>query len=271
MTQTKGHRPRVLLVDDYPDAREMYSEYLDFSGFDVIEATNGIEALQRAADDAPDIILMDLSLPAPGGIETTQRIKRELPACGIIVLAQTEAEDALYDAIKAGAAAFIPKGVGFSLFTAAAFLMIVGYLGNDTVVVYVRVRENAKKSRAKEGFAELMNRSMNQTLSRTVLTGGRANRALTIVTGARVRLEDLHVVPGAHARLGVVIDQGAIATHRRCLPVGGTEPGGPPAAVAGQGQVPLGGRPGKRRGPGPHPGQLGGRQWQYGGDWRSLR
>jgi DNA-binding NarL/FixJ family response regulator len=42
---------------------------------------------------------MDLSLPAPGGIETTQRIKRELPSTGIIVLAQTEDEDALFDAI----------------------------------------------------------------------------------------------------------------------------------------------------------------------------
>ena len=54
---------------------------------------------------------MDLSLPAPGGIEATQRIKRELPACGIILLAVSEDEDALFDAIKAGAAAFILKDV----------------------------------------------------------------------------------------------------------------------------------------------------------------
>jgi preprotein translocase subunit SecF len=60
----------------------------------------------------------------------------------------------------------------FSLVSVAAFLMIVGYSVNDTVVVYDRVRENAKKARAREGFAELMNRSLNQTLSRTVLTGG---------------------------------------------------------------------------------------------------
>ena len=47
MTKTKSERPRVLLVDDYPDAREMYSEYLEYSGFDVIEAGNGMEALQQ--------------------------------------------------------------------------------------------------------------------------------------------------------------------------------------------------------------------------------
>ena len=45
---TKSDRPRVLLVDDYPYAREMYTEYLEFSGFDVVEAGNGMEALQRA-------------------------------------------------------------------------------------------------------------------------------------------------------------------------------------------------------------------------------
>ena len=43
--KAKGERPRVLLVDDYPDAREMYTEYLQYSGFDVIEAGNGVEGL----------------------------------------------------------------------------------------------------------------------------------------------------------------------------------------------------------------------------------
>ena len=71
----KNARPRVLLVDDYPDAREMYSEYLQFSGFDVVEAANGMEALQSAIDRSPDIILMDLSLPVMDGWEATQRIR----------------------------------------------------------------------------------------------------------------------------------------------------------------------------------------------------
>src|SRR5262245_41489141 len=76
MTQ-KTARPRVLLVDDYPDAREMYSEYLQFSGFDVVEAANGIEALQSALERTPDIILMDLSLPVMDGWEATRRLKAD--------------------------------------------------------------------------------------------------------------------------------------------------------------------------------------------------
>ena len=70
-------RSRVLVVDDYADAREMYSEYLQLSGFDVIEAANGVDAVRRAVEDHPDIILMDLSLPGMDGWEATQRLKAD--------------------------------------------------------------------------------------------------------------------------------------------------------------------------------------------------
>ena len=89
MNKGKTDRPRVLLVDDYPDAREMYAEYLDFSGFEVIEAANGMEALQRAADNQPDIVLMDLSLPVMDGWEATRRLKADATTKGIPVVALT--------------------------------------------------------------------------------------------------------------------------------------------------------------------------------------
>ena len=89
MNKTKTERPCVLLVDDYPDAREMYSEYLQYSGFDVIEAGNGIEALQQAIDREPDIILMDLSLPVMDGWEATRRLKADRRTARIPVVALT--------------------------------------------------------------------------------------------------------------------------------------------------------------------------------------
>src|SRR5437870_12643426 len=89
MTKGKVDRPRVLLVDDYPDAREMYSEYLQFSGFDVVEAANGVEALQQAVDSDPDIILMDLSLPGRDGWEATRRLKADERTASIPVVALT--------------------------------------------------------------------------------------------------------------------------------------------------------------------------------------
>ncbi len=108
---TKSPRPRVLLVDDYPDAREMYSEYLAFSGFDVVEAGNGMEALQRAVDTAPDIILMDLSLPVMDGWEATRRLKADQRTKAIPVVALTgHALAGISEGAKqAGCDAFVTK------------------------------------------------------------------------------------------------------------------------------------------------------------------
>jgi len=107
----KTERPRVLVVDDYPDVREMYSEYLEFSGFDVIQAVNGIEALQRAVDAAPDIILMDLSLPVMDGWEATRRLKEDARTSRIPVVALTgHALAGISEgASKAGCDAFVTK------------------------------------------------------------------------------------------------------------------------------------------------------------------
>jgi two-component system cell cycle response regulator DivK len=108
---TKSVRPRVLLVDDYPDAREMYSEYLEFSGFDVVEAGNGMEALQRAVDTTPDIILMDLSLPVMDGWEATRRLKADQRTKAIPVVALTgHALAGISEGAKqAGCDAFVTK------------------------------------------------------------------------------------------------------------------------------------------------------------------
>jgi CheY-like chemotaxis protein len=109
--KTNAPRPRVLLVDDYPDAREMYSEYLQYSGFEVIEAGNGMEALQRAAETAPDIILMDLSLPVMDGWEATRRLKADPRTAQIPVVALTgHALAGISEgAKKAGCDAFVTK------------------------------------------------------------------------------------------------------------------------------------------------------------------
>ena len=81
--------PLVLVVDDYQDAREMYAEYLTFSGFRVAEAANGLDAVQQATDLSPDIILMDLSLPGMDGWEATRRIKLDERTKHIPIIALT--------------------------------------------------------------------------------------------------------------------------------------------------------------------------------------
>lgn len=82
-------KPLVLVVDDYQDAREMYAEYLEFSGFRVAEASNGEEALDKAFTLLPDVILMDLSLPVIDGWEATRRLKSDERTRNIPVVALT--------------------------------------------------------------------------------------------------------------------------------------------------------------------------------------
>lgn len=67
--------PLVLLVEDFVDAREMYRDYLEFSGFRVETAGDGREAIEKARACRPDLVLMDLSLPGIDGWEATRILK----------------------------------------------------------------------------------------------------------------------------------------------------------------------------------------------------
>jgi DNA-binding NarL/FixJ family response regulator len=148
-----GEKTTILLVDDHALFRVGMRQILEKEpNFDIVgEADDTRSAFDLSVQLSPDIILMDLSLPAPGGIETTQRIKRELPSAGIIVLAVNEDEDALFDAIKAGAAAFILKDVAPDDLVAIIRRVAGGeYLINDKVFA-----KPAVASRVLKEFREL--------------------------------------------------------------------------------------------------------------------
>jgi len=106
-------RIRILIVDDHALFRVGIANILGRDKeFDVIgEADSSRSAIEAAEAMSPDVILMDASLPSPGGIETTQRIRRELPATAVVVMAAEEDEEALFASIKAGAAAFVVKDI----------------------------------------------------------------------------------------------------------------------------------------------------------------
>jgi CheY-like chemotaxis protein len=107
----KTTSPLVLVVDDFTDAREMYAEYLQFSGFRVAEAGNGLEALEKAFELLPDIILMDLSMPGMDGWEATRQLKADHRTRHIPVIAVTGHALAGHSegAKKAGCDAFVTK------------------------------------------------------------------------------------------------------------------------------------------------------------------
>ena len=144
---------RILIVDDHALFRVGIRQILEREpDFEIVaEADDARTAMDAAFATNPDVILMDLSLPAPGGIETTQRVKRELPAAAIIVLSTEEDEDALFEAIKAGAAAFILKDIAPEDLVMIIRRVVAGeYLINDKVF-----SKPAVASRVLKEFREL--------------------------------------------------------------------------------------------------------------------
>ena len=109
MTSEPG--PLILVVDDYQDAREMYAEYLQYSGFRVAEAKNGNEAVTQARALKPDLILMDLSLPGMDGWEATRVLKADEETRHITIVALTghALAGASEGARKAGCDSFVTK------------------------------------------------------------------------------------------------------------------------------------------------------------------
>jgi CheY-like chemotaxis protein len=81
--------PLVLVVDDVDHGREIFAEYLEFRGFRVATAADGLEALEKAFELRPDVILMDLSLPGIDGWEATRRLKQDPRTKDIPVIALT--------------------------------------------------------------------------------------------------------------------------------------------------------------------------------------
>ena len=108
---TEIKRPCVLIVEDYRLARAMYRVTFEYSGFEVVEAADGFEALQRVGEAVPDIILMDLSMPLMDGWETTRFLKSDRRTAGIpiVLLSGQTSDGTAEDARRAGCVAVLTK------------------------------------------------------------------------------------------------------------------------------------------------------------------
>ena len=106
----------VLLVEDTEDNRFMMRRLLEMSGYRVVEAMNGEEAVKRAKADSPHLILMDLSLPIIDGLAATRLIRR-LPQCEstpIIAVSAHDTSDFQSEAIDAGCNTYVTKPIDFN-------------------------------------------------------------------------------------------------------------------------------------------------------------
>jgi CheY-like chemotaxis protein len=79
--------PRVLLVEDDRDTRQMYSEYLSYAGLSVTEAPSGRRALESARRDPPDVVVTDIAMPDMDGVELSRRLRLDRATSDVPIIA----------------------------------------------------------------------------------------------------------------------------------------------------------------------------------------
>ena len=112
MSSTNGIR--VMLVDDHPIMRRGLRDVLEESeGFEVVaQAADGEEAVRTAGESRPDVIVMDVMMPKKDGVEACRDILDLLPETKVLMLTASTEDDAVIEAIAAGASGFVQKYSG---------------------------------------------------------------------------------------------------------------------------------------------------------------
>jgi two-component system response regulator DevR len=179
---------RILIVDDHEvvrlGLRTLLDRHPDFSVVD--EAATAKEAVQKALQHHPDVVIMDIRLPGGSGIDACRKIKEQDPDIQVIMLTSYAEDDMLFDAISAGAAGYVLKQIGSQDLIQAIETVGRGEALLDpslTQRVFARVREAARKE-DEQAFADLTDQEMRIL---TQVAEGKTNReiaeALFLVEG----------------------------------------------------------------------------------------
>ncbi|MDR7409887.1 MAG: response regulator transcription factor [Armatimonadota bacterium] len=103
---------RVLLADDHVLFRDALRSLLEARGIEVVgEASDGQEAVERAWQVRPDVILMDITMPRMDGLEATRIIKARMPDVKVVILTVSDEDRVLFEAIKSGAQGYLLKNL----------------------------------------------------------------------------------------------------------------------------------------------------------------
>jgi len=103
ISRSAMNEPRtILVVDDFDDTRLLLRTWLERRGFRVVEAENGIQAINRAETEAPDLIIMDMQMPELDGLSATRRIRKSLDSVPILAVSAYGADQFREQALAAG-------------------------------------------------------------------------------------------------------------------------------------------------------------------------
>ena len=109
-SETDQQPIRVMVVDDHPMWRDAVERDLQAAGFDVVAvAANGSEAVARFPAARPQVVVLDLQIPAPNGVEVTAEVLRHDPSARVLILSASGEQADVLEAVKAGATGYLVK------------------------------------------------------------------------------------------------------------------------------------------------------------------
>lgn len=103
--------PRALIVDDSAAVRRMWTYWLTDLGFTVVEAFDGADAVKKASERCPDVVLLDLAMPVMDGLEALRRLRAQKPTARVPVIMLSAQEEGADRARALGADGFLLKPV----------------------------------------------------------------------------------------------------------------------------------------------------------------
>lgn len=146
-------RISVLIVDDHAIMREGLQVLLEQSGEVAVvgQARDGAEAVRAATELSPDVILMDVIMPVKDGVEACREIMESLPATHVIMLTASTDEDAMIDALAAGATGYLQKVSGMDQLLSTLKVAAAGEMRMPTEVVrrvFAKLRSGVQPAEA---------------------------------------------------------------------------------------------------------------------------
>ena len=187
---TESRRIRVLLVDDHSIVREgLQSMLKDSEEFEVLgQARDGVEAVSAASELSPDVIVMDVIMPRKDGVEACREIMESAPDTRVVMLTASTEEEAVIEAVAAGATGYLQKVSGMDRLLDTLKLVAAGEMQVPPEVVrrvFARIRREAKAKLEEErdeltGREKEMLASFSRGMSYAAIAEARGVKPVTI-------------------------------------------------------------------------------------------
>jgi DNA-binding NarL/FixJ family response regulator len=183
---------RILIADDHRLFREGLRSLLGREPtFEVVgEAANGREALARAREMAPDIVLMDMAMPGLNGVEAIRRLREEQPRCRVLAVSMHSSHSYVLRALQAGAAGYVLKDAAYLELTRAIHSVLHGGVYLSPEVAGELVEEHLQHLAAHHPPRETLTPREREVLQ--LMAEGAGTREIAKMLGVSVKTVETH-------------------------------------------------------------------------------